>query len=42
MFCDDKDSQENAKQIQNQWDKLSDSDKVRNITFFKITFELVC
>ena len=33
MFCDDKDSQENAKQIQNQWDKLSESDKVRNITF---------
>ena len=33
MFCDDKDSQENAKQIKNQWDKLSESDKVRNITF---------
>merc|ERR1711917_184863 len=27
MFCDDKDSQENAKQIKNQWDKLSSSDK---------------
>jgi len=27
MFCDDKDSQENAKQIKNQWDKFSKSDK---------------
>ena len=33
MFCDDKDSQENAKQIKNQWDKFSKSDKVRVITF---------
>ena len=28
MFCDDKDSQKNAKRIKNQWDKLSWSDKV--------------
>ena len=48
MFCDDKDSQENAKQIQNQWDKLSESDKVRAeikhyiYNIFKVTFELVC
>ena len=46
MFCDDKDSQENAKQIKNQWDKFSKSDKVRveNIHYiyniFKVTFEL--
>ena len=36
MFCDDKDSQENAKQIKIQWDKFSKTDKVRaeiNITF---------
>ena len=29
MFCDDKDSQENANQIKIQWDKFSKSDKVR-------------
>jgi len=27
MFCDDKDSQENAKQIKTQWEKFSKSDK---------------
>ena len=36
MFCDDKDSQENVKQIKNQWDKFSKSDKVRVEIF--ITF----
>ena len=46
MFCDDKDSQENAKQIKNQWDKFSKSDKVRVkhihyiYNIFKVTFEL--
>merc|ERR1711953_721653 len=28
MFCDDKYSQANAKRIKNQWDKLSQSDKL--------------
>ena len=46
MFCDDKDSQENAKQIKNQWDKLSSTDKVsvENIHYIynisKVTFEV--
>ena len=42
MFCDDKDSQENAKEIKNQWDKLSSSDKVsvENIHYSKVTFEM--
>ena len=44
MFCDDKDSQKNAKQIKNQWDKFSKSDKVRVkhihyiYNIFKVTF----
>ena len=44
MFCDDKDSQENAKQIKIQWDKFSKSDKVRaeikhyTYNIFKVTF----
>ena len=39
MFCDDKDSQENAKRIKNQWNKLSWSDKVsvENIHYIYLT-----
>ena len=33
MFCDDKESQANAKRIKNQWDELSSTDKVNEYLF---------